>query len=379
MYVAGEPVATIFKKREPKLGDAPAAAAEAVPSHSLVEIFQNRNTLKRELDQAVAERDVLRGDVESLRKRHDELQRQLQSLEQMLTDPEKGQNAILYYRLRAIWDTCRQQIQSLAADLSSRQEQIERTKHAETCEQQKSAQLAEMQRLVEMVDSNRQTLEAGIGEMEQEIGRLKRFWHRGKRRTLQQEIDTAREKIPPMSARKAELMASMEQTRKTPLPAFPGLSVAAMRAINTAMLALAQYFYLHFKENNIGEMAKSAGTKPVSDVNFGMTNDCLAIGAQLRDVVLKLRNDSTRVEKLRHRSEYLRQNVTYKGEGTIPDEATLDYMLPATANSNTIDTSANALPVNVLRLNYWDVETLLLRQAEKAEAPPAVKVVGVKD
>ena len=371
-------MAAIFKKREPKLGNGP-AEAEAVSPHSLVEIFQNRNTLKRELDQAVAERDVLRGDVESLRKRHDELQRQLQSLEQMLSDPEKGQSAILYYRLRAVWDTCRQQLRSLADELSSRQEQVERAKHTELCEEQKSAQLAEMQRLLDMVDRNRQTLEAGIGEMEQELARLKRFWQRGKRRTLQQEIDTAREKIPPLSTRKAELMASMEQTRKAPLPAFPGLSVAAMRAINLALLALAQYLYLHFSEHNIGEMAKSAGTKPVSDVNFGMTNDCLAIGAQLREVVLKLRNDSTRPEKLKHRSEHLRQSAAYTGDATIPDESSLDYLLPPAANAAAIDTRANAIPVNVLRLNYWDVQALLLTPPEKAEAQPVIKVVGSKD
>ena len=371
-------MAELFKKREPKLANG-VAGSDAAGDSSLAEIFQNRNTLKRELDQAVAERDVLRGDVASLQKRHDELQRQLQSLEQMLTDPEKGQNAILYYRLRAIWDTCRQQIRLLAEELSARQDKIERAKHTETCEQQKSAELAEMQRFLDMVDQNRQTIEAGIGEMEQELGRLKRFWHRGKRRALQQEIDTAREKIPPLSTRKAELMASMEQTRRTPLPDFPGLSVEAMRGINTTMLALAQYFYLHFSENNIGEMAKSAGTKPVSDVNFGMTNDCLAIGAQLRDVVLKLKNDAARNEKLKHRSEHVRRSATYKGEGTVPEESSLDYLLPTTANSSAIDASANALPVNVLRLNYWDVQTLMLKPVEKTEAPPAIKVVGVKE
>jgi len=371
-------VAAIFKKREPKLGNGP-TDAEAVSPHSLVEIFQNRNTLKRELDQAVAERDVLRGDVESLRKRHDELQRQLQNLEQMLSDPEKGQSAILYYRLRAIWDTCRQQIRSLADELSSRQDQIERAKHKELCEQQKSEQLTEMQRLLDMVDRNRQTLEAGIGEMEQELARLKRFWQRGKRRTLQQEIDAAREKIPPLSTRKAELMASMEQVRKASLPSFPGLSVAAMRAINVTLLALAQYLYLHFSEHNIGEMAKSAGTKPVSDVNFGMTNDCLTIGTQLREVVLKLRNDSARPEKLKHRGEHLRESATYAGDSTVPEESSLDYLLPTLSNASAIDTRANAIPVNVLRLNYWDLQALMLKPPEKAEAQPLVKVIGVKD
>jgi hypothetical protein len=39
----------------------------------------------------------------------------------------------------------------------------------------------------------------------------------------------------------------------------------------------------------------------------------------------------------------------------------------------------NAIPVNVLSLNYWDLETLLLKPPEKTEQAPAVKGVGSGD
>ena len=114
----------LFKKQAPQQEETPEETTEQ--HKSLVNIFQDRNLLKRKLDEAEAERTVLRADVEDLRKRHDELQRQLSSLEKMLIDPERGQSAILYYRLRAVWDTCRQQIKALAEELSTRQEQLER-------------------------------------------------------------------------------------------------------------------------------------------------------------------------------------------------------------------------------------------------------------
>ncbi len=69
----------------------------------------------------------------------------------------------------------------LAEELSARQEQLESGKHAETAEQRKAAKLQGMQRLVDMVEKNRQSLEMAVADMEAQLSRLKRFWHKKKR------------------------------------------------------------------------------------------------------------------------------------------------------------------------------------------------------
>lgn len=360
-----------------------AAAPEppsAVSDHSLVDIFHNRNLLKRKLEDAEAERNVLRADVEDLRKRHDEMQRQLAELEKMLADPEGGQNAILYYRLRAVWDTCRNQIRALAEDLSNRQDQVERGKYTAQFEQQRAAQVADLQRHLEIIDRDRQALAAGIAGMEQQVAKLKRFWHKKKRERLMGEIETAYAKLAPINARRAELTTKIEMTRKAPVPHYLGIGIPARRAINVALLSMAQYLYLHFTEHNIAEMARSAGTKPVSDVRYGIANECLKIGTQMWEVVMKLRGDTMRPEKLKHRSEFLRQKLTYASDqDSVPEESSLDYMLPFAPNSAALDSRVNAIPVNVLRLNYWDIQGILLKPPEKAEQAPVVKVVGTGD
>ena len=354
--------------------------APAISDHSLVDIFHNRNILKRKLEEAEAERAVLRADVEDLRKRQEEAQRQLTDLEKMLADPEKGQNAILYYRLRAVWDTCRNQIRAMAEDLSNRQDQVEHAKYTAQFEQQRAAQLADLQRLIEILVRDRQAVAAGIADMEAQVTKLKRFWHKKKREKLMQEIEDAYAKLAPIDKRKLELLAKLEHTRKAPVPHYLGIGIPARRAINVALLSMAQYLYLHFTEHDIGEMARSAGTKPVSDVRYGMANDCLKIGTQMWEVVMKLRNDTARPEKLKHRSEYLRQKLTYASDGdSVPEESSLDYLLPWSANAPTLDLRVNAIPVNVLRLNYWDIQNILLKPPEKVEHVPAVKVVGTGD
>src|ERR1041385_2075985 len=105
------------------------------------------------------------------------------------------------------------------------------------------------------------------------------------------------------------------------------------------------------------------------DVNFGGANDCLKIGAQIWGVVQKLRADTLRPDKLKHRAEYLKQKLTYASDqDSVPEESSLDYMLPFTPNAATLDdTLTRTIPVNVLRLNYWDLETLVLKTPGKAE------------
>ena len=365
----------LFKKPEPE-DEAP--ATPSISHHTVVELFQERNSLKRKLDEAEVERAVLRADVADLGKRAEDATAQLATLEKMLTDPEKGQNAILYYRLRAVWDLCRNQLRNIAEELSGRQDQLERKQYTEAYEQQRAAQLKDTQRLIEILDRDRQSLAGDIARMEAQIPGLKRFWHKKKREQLMEDIDEAMTKFAPIDRRRMELIKKLDAIKKAPVPAYAGIGVPARRAINVSMIAMAQYLYLHFMQYEIAPMARSAGLKPVMEVNFGGANECLKIGAQMWEVVMKLKSDTMRLEKLKHRSEYLRQKLTYASDqDSIPEEHSLDYLLPGAANSPQLDTTIMAsIPVNVLHQNYWDLQNLLLKPAEKAEPASATKGVG---
>ena len=354
------------------------SATPAVSHHTVVELFQERNTLKRKLDEAEAERAVLRTDVVDLGKRAEEAQRHLAVLEKMLMDPEKGQNAILYYRMRAVWDLCRNQIRNIAEELSGRQDQVERKRYTEAYEQQRATQLKETQKLIDILDRDRQALTAEVAQMEARVPALKRFWHKKKRERLMEEIEEAMAKFAPIDKRRMELVKKLDGIKKAPLPTYLGIGIPARRAINVSMIAMAQYLYLHFTEHDIASMARSAGLKPVMEVNFGMANECLKIGSQMWEVVMKLKGDTLRPEKLKHRAEYLRQKLTYASDqDSVPESHSMDYLLPSARNSAQLDTTVTAIPVNVYHLNYWDLQNLLLKPPEKAEqAAPPVKGVG---
>lgn len=345
----------------------------------LVELFENRNLFKRELEQVRAERDVLRTDLEDLRARHEELHRQLTSIEQMLADPEKGQNAIVYYQLRAVWDTCRQQLRLLSEELSGRYVNAERAAFEENFERDRNRRLDDLTKQVDKIEHDWRNLRNTLGELQQGLDRLQGFWQRRKRKHTQYEINRLNAQFKPVETAKLQLLAEMDALRNLKPPAWPGVNTNSRRAVNLTLLALAQYLYLHFTDYNIAEMARSAGTKPVADVNFGLLNDCVAIGHHIFEVVVKLRRDKARPEKLRYRTEYLRRIASYTADtDTIPEESCLDYIPPSSTSAPTIDADAQALATNILRLNYWDIQNILLKPAVPDKESQS-KIVGIAE
>ncbi|MGH8282820.1 MAG: hypothetical protein ACRESE_03130 [Gammaproteobacteria bacterium] len=334
----------------------------------LLELFENRNLIKRELDQVIAERNVLKADVEDLRNRHDELRRQLTNLEQMLADAERGQSAIIYYRLRAVWDTCRQQLRLLAEDFNNRYEKAERAGFEQNLGKDHNHHLDDLTQQFDKLERERRNLRNSLGDLQKQLASLQKFWQKSRREDVQFRIDRLTKQFKPIEAEKLELLGTMELLRSQKPQVWPGISIASRRTVNLWLLALAQYLYMHFSEYNISDMARSAGTKPVSDVNFGLLNDCLAIGNHIYEVVIKLRGDKTRPDKLRFRAEHLRSTVTYASDSdTIPEESCLDYMPLASQAAPTIDAEAQPVAANVLRLNYWDVQNILLKPPESVQ------------
>ncbi|HVA55312.1 MAG TPA: hypothetical protein VNI53_05895 [Gammaproteobacteria bacterium] len=354
--------------------DAAVPIQTADQNSKLVELFENRNLIKRELDVVNAERDLLKADNAELRTRNEELQRQLTNLEQMLADAERGQSAIIYYRLRAIWNTCRQQLITLAGELAGRFEKAERGGFEEQTEKDRSRRLDELAQQFDKLERERRNLRNNLGELQKQLPNLKKFWHKNKRAEIQSQIEKLTKLFKPIESRKLELLAAMEQLRREKQQIWPGINVASKRIVNLWLLGLAQYLYLHFREYHVAEMARSAGIKPVSDVNYGLLNDCLTIGNHVYEVVVKLRGDKSRPEKLRFRVEHLRRKATYASDSdSVPEVSCLDYISIPSQTAPTIDAEAQPLGVNILRLNYWDIQSILLMPpAQEAKPNSAV-------
>lgn len=354
-----------FRQIFPGKRELRAPAAALTQQAKLEQLFENRNRIKRELDQVRAERKLLQDELQSLRRRHLESQRQLGSLEHMLADAERGQSALVYYRLRAVWNTCRRQVQILAQDLNGRFENAERAEFEQHQDKDRGRRLDDLTRQFEQLERERRNLRNGLQNLQRQREGLSRFWQKGRREVVQFQIDKVTRQFGPIETRKLGLLSAIEGLRdQNPRP-WPGIGTASKRTVNLWLLALAQYLYVHLARCQIAEMARSAGTKPISDVNFGLLNDCLAIGNHIYEAVVRLRRDRSRPDTLRAHTERLRYIATYASdEDTVPEESCLEYIAPPISTDTVIDAHTQAVAVNVLRLNYWDVQSSLLRPAE---------------
>ncbi|MDE2023446.1 MAG: hypothetical protein KGJ18_04475 [Gammaproteobacteria bacterium] len=355
-------------RRKPGVVAEPDAAASQ--QIKLVELFENRNLIKRELAQVTAERDMLKAELEALRREHLELQRRLGSLEQVLGDAERGQGAIVYYRLRAVWETCRRQLHLLANELAGKFEKAERDHFQEDRGRNRSQRQQELAQQRDQLEREWRDVSSQLEELQQQLEAAKGIWNRRKRTKLQLQIDKLNRQSRSAENAKSELQAAMGTLQNQNAPAWPGLSVASRRSVNLWLIALAQYLYLQFAEHGIAEKARSAGTQSIADMQFGLPSDCLAIGNHIYEVVVKLRNDKQRPETLRRRAEYLRSAVTYASDrDTVPEESSLQYIPPASREAPTAkDPKAGAVAMNVLGMNYWDIQNILLMPAAPAAA-----------
>lgn len=302
-------------------------------------------------------------DLLTARHRIEELESQLQRLERTLADPEKGQNAIVYYRLRAVWGLCHQQLNNLSRELRRKYEAPDLEAYRSRFLSDQQANLIALKAKISTLESEKQVVVEGIRKLENELTQLQGLFKKQQRQTLERAINRASEDLIPLNQDLDRLRAELKQAQDAKPPPYPGLSVHTKRAINAVLIALSQYFYLLFREDGIADMARTATRKPVSDVHFGLASDCLEIGMKVRELIAQARSDQERAERVRRRAEYLNTRLQYKNDNAAVPETDSVNSMPAKIQKggNVLGSFSETVPVNVLAMNYWDLQEVLLR------------------
>lgn len=300
--------------------------------------------------------------ITRIRAERDEYAQRLQRLEAMLADPEKGQNAILYFRLRAIWELCNRDLMALSRQF--RDKYVASGGQAgnagnEVSTDAHSARVRAAQVRVRAVqqevrrldfDLNKRNKPFKVGEKQSLANALKRAG---------QELELATRELKALQSKAPE---PAEKPAAAPARGN-ALTVQTKRAINTTLIALAQHFYLAYREEQIADMALRASQKSVDEVNFGLASECLALGNKIRELVAQVKNESNRHEVVRKRVEYLKDKLRYATDrDAIPDKNSLNSIPTRVATKEGLFTNlGDEIPVNVLALNYWDLNRALLR------------------
>jgi hypothetical protein len=326
----------------------------------LMQLFQNRAGLKKAYADLKDEFHLLRDRLKQQEGATIRVQEQLDALGDLLGDPKTGFGALVFYQLRALWKTCHQQLSTFATDLTRQQEAREVAKHRADLEAEKNSRLADadqrLQNAAVEADSQRRVL----ADAQSEIERLTAFWHYFKRRRRQKSLESLRSQVVQADAAVGDLHAERSAIEHEAAPEFPGLSLAARRSINLAIIGYAELLCEHADAYGLAARAKEAVARRVHEMSFGTQEDCEGYMQRVQKALLAVANQKQITGGVRAKLERLRATCEYRNTAdTVP---TADSLAPP-APELEFDKPKPPAPAtwNVLAEDYWDLYTLLLR------------------
>jgi len=147
------------------------------------------------------------------------------------------------------------------------------------------------------------------------------------------------------------------------LPEPNSLSIETRRAINRALIALAQHLVVHFSDHNLASLAKSAVNKPVTDMKFGDRRDCDRMVEKIRECLEVLRNQKDLAEQVKGRAAMIGPSLRYRNDSDsvpVPDGVADIAMYVVSANAPSRRDNDAPIRVNVLEDEYWDIYSMLV-------------------
>lgn len=326
-------------------------------SEQLLELYWNRALVKRELKTLQKERFEL---LDKLKDQESEIlkaKEQLDGLERLLVNPIAAANAMVYFQLRHLWRVGANQVEQFAAELLLQSQKRERARLHEEA-------VAKLDRRLAALAANLSSLQKKLGRVLDEAQRLDREYRtmnglirlfRGARmRGRLEAVRSARVKIEDKIEEGKHLT---EKIQGEPLPEPEGISTESRRAINTALIALAQHLTLHFAENNLVTLAKAAIERPVSDMRFGDRRECDRMVERIRDKIADLSREVDLAEKVRKRAAALRKEFEYPNDSdAVPSAFCTPFIAPHVGHgSERRRATDEPLKINVIADDYFDL------------------------
>ena len=326
----------------------------------LMQLFQNRAGLKKAYADLKDEFHLLRDRLKQQEGATIRVQEQLDALGDLLGDPKTGFGALVFFQLRTLWKTCHQQLSTFATDLTRQQEAREIAKHTADIEAAKNARLADVTQRLQAASAEADMQRQHLAAAQDELGRLNAFWHYFKRRRRQKAMESLRSQVVTADAAVGDLHAERSTIEHEATVPFPGISLAARRNINLAIISFAELLCEHVDAFGLAARAKEAVARRVHEMSFGSRADCEGYMQRVQKAQAAVANQKQITGTLKAKLDRLRATCEYRNNAdTVPTADSLN----AVAGPGTVSNPAAVTTTtwNVLAEDYWDLYTLLLR------------------
>jgi hypothetical protein len=324
----------------------------------LMQLFQNRAGLKKAYADLKDEFHLLRDRLKQQEGATIRVQEQLDALGDLLGDPKTGFGALVFFQLRALWKTCHQQLSAFATDLARQQEARELAKHQADIEAEKNSRLAASDQRLQAAAADADAQRRRLAEHQAEIDRLTAFWHYFKRRRARAALESLRSQVVAADAAVGDLHAERSAIEREAAPEFPGISLAARRNINLAIISYAELLCEHVEAFGLTTRAKESVARRVHEMSFGSRADCEGYMQRVQKAMAAVLNQKQMTAAVKTKLERLRATSEYRNSAdTVP---TADSLV-AMPDPDPEKPRAAPPAWNVLAEDYWDLYTVLLR------------------
>jgi hypothetical protein len=321
----------------------------------LMQLFQNRAGLKKAYADLKDEFHLLRDRLKQQEGATIRVQEQLDALGEQLAEPNTGFGALVFFQLRGLWKTCHQQLAAFATELTRTQEAREIAKHKADCEAAKGSRLADVDQRLQIAAGKADLQRQHLATAQSELQRLTAFWHYFERRRRQKALETLRQAVILADAEVGDLHAERSAIGGEAFSDFPGISLAARRSINLAIISYAELLCESVETYGLTAKAKEAVARRVHEMTFGSRSDCEGYMRRVQKAQAAVANQKQVPPGLKSRLERLRATCDYRNSAdTVP---TADSLAP----TGTPAAGGSPAAWNVLAEDYWDLYTLLLR------------------
>jgi prefoldin subunit 5 len=317
----------------------------------LLKLFWNRAELKKELQVLDDQLHNLRNKLKQQENANSRLQQQLEGLEMLLGNPERGLDALVHFGLKALWRACREQLERFASDLKRDRQDAQRKQQLAEFQQDRAERLKvadeRLRQAQEVANGERERLR----QLEERMSKLTGFWHYFKRRTLTTEILEQRQRCVVAERQLADMHESHRTIEKEPWPEFPGLTIDGRRLVNLAVIAYAQLLYGRLAVSGLAMDARLANNRSVESARHGSLEACLGRIREITTAMALVHSQDGLPAEIKKRGEKMASTATWRNQTeTVPQPASL----PPAATGGVPDS-------NVLVDDYWDVYKVLLR------------------
>jgi hypothetical protein len=291
----------------------------------VLHLFRNRAELKKSYIAVQDELQRLKDRIKQQEGATARVQEMLQGLEARLARPESAYPALVFYQLRELWTFGRTLLAQFLAELAAQQEERERRQFLAEHNRRQFSRRQQIEAALHEVEARAAEARAVVGELDQEILRLRQFWHYFRRRALKARLQAANLKSLLCIQEVEAARAVRDAFEAEPLPVFGGLSVDARRAINLATIGYAQILCDRLAHTQLVALARAASARrePPRD-EYGDRGRCEAMMLEIQRARALLQQRGNLSTEIKGCSERLRGLAKYRtGTETVPTAESL--------------------------------------------------------